>query len=70
MYRKKTYVLLTHLPPQWVRNPDGFNDCYKDKNFRILNMGALDMNHSTTRLKKANPFDHAELGKVKPEYRE
>jgi len=57
---------------QWVRNPDGFNDCYKDKNFRILNMGPLDMNHSTNRLSLRNtkPFDHAELGKVKPEYRE
>merc|ERR1712027_195725 len=51
---------------QWVRNPDGFNDCYKDKNFRML-----DMNPSTDRLNLRNtkPFDHAELGKVKPEYR-
>jgi len=57
---------------QWVKNPDGFNDCYKDKNFRILNMGPLDLNHSTNRLSLSNtkPFDHAELGKVKPEYRE
>ena len=56
-------------PQQWTRKPDGFNDAYKDKNFRILNMGALPMDHSTTRLKKTNPFDHAKLGEAVPDYK-
>ena len=51
------------------------NECYKDKNFRILNIGPLDMSHSTDRIRrgsvpqKTTPLDHSKFMEGRPDYR-